>query len=84
MRLWPAPVRHSSYSWESAHFPEIVTALIANGLDPATPCALVADATLASQRVVRSTLADVVDDTKAADIGAPAVTVIGAVAGLEP
>lgn len=64
--------------------PEIVMALIANGLDPATPCAVVADATLASQRVVRSTLADVVDDTKAADIGAPAVTVIGAVAGLEP
>ncbi|EHK87476.1 uroporphyrinogen-III C-methyltransferase [Saccharomonospora azurea] len=64
--------------------PEIVTALVSGGLDPATPCAVVADATLASQRVVRSSLAQIVDDATAAGIGAPAVTVIGAVAGLEP
>lgn len=64
--------------------PEIVKALIAGGLDPATPCAVVADATLPSQRVVRSTLTGVVADATAAGIGAPAVAVIGAVAALTP
>ncbi len=62
--------------------PDIVAALVAGGLDPATPCALVADATLASQQVVRSTLADIAAEAKAAGIGAPAVAVIGAVAAL--
>ncbi len=64
--------------------PDIVGALVDGGLDVTTPCALVADASLATQRTVRSTLAHVVADAAAAGIGAPAVAVIGHVAALEP
>ncbi|WP_242686328.1 uroporphyrinogen-III C-methyltransferase [Aeromicrobium sp. IC_218] len=64
--------------------PAIVDALVEGGLAADTPCALVADASLASQRVVRSTLADAVADATAAGVGAPAVAVIGHVAALEP
>jgi uroporphyrin-III C-methyltransferase len=64
--------------------PAIVDALVEGGLAPDTPCALVADASLASQRVVRSTLAAAVADAAAAGVGAPAVAVIGHVAALEP
>ncbi|WP_245532127.1 uroporphyrinogen-III C-methyltransferase [Aeromicrobium massiliense] len=64
--------------------PAIVAALVDGGLAADTPCALVADASLASQRVVRSTLADAVADATAAGVGAPAVAVIGHVAALEP
>lgn len=64
--------------------PAIVDALIAGGLAGTTPCALVADASLASQRVVRSTLDHAVLDASTAGIGAPAVAVIGHVAALEP
>jgi uroporphyrin-III C-methyltransferase len=64
--------------------PAIVDALVGGGLAADTPCALVADASLASQRVVRSTLADAVADASAAGVGAPAVAVIGHVAALEP
>lgn len=59
----------------------ICTGLVGYGMDPATPAATVADAGLPSQRVVRSTLADLPAVVEAAGIGSPAVTVIGAVAG---
>ncbi|MEE3920340.1 uroporphyrinogen-III C-methyltransferase [Micromonospora sp. BRA006-A] len=62
----------------------IADALVAAGLDRNTPCAVVADAASAGQRVLRSTLADVVADTAEAGIGAPAVTVIGHVVALGP
>lgn len=62
----------------------IADALVAAGLDRDTPCAVVADAASAGQRVLRSTLADVVADTAEAGIGAPAVTVIGHVVALGP
>ena len=62
----------------------IADALVAAGLDRNTPCAVVADAATAGQRVLRSTLADVVADTAEAGIGAPAVTVIGHVVALGP
>lgn len=64
--------------------PAIVEALIEGGLDEATPCALVSDASLPSQRVVRSTLRDAAADAAASGIGAPAVAVVGHVAALEP
>ncbi|OEU96213.1 uroporphyrinogen-III C-methyltransferase [Streptomyces oceani] len=62
--------------------PEIVKSLVAAGVDRTTPCAVVADATLAAQRTVRSTLGEVVADADAAGLRAPTVTIIGAVAGL--
>ncbi|WOP20200.1 uroporphyrinogen-III C-methyltransferase [Raineyella sp. LH-20] len=61
----------------------ICTRLLADGMDPALPAATIADAGLAGQRVVRSTLAALPDAVEAAGIGSPAVTVIGAVAGGE-
>lgn len=64
--------------------PAIAEALVEGGLDGATPCALVADASLPSQRSLRTTLAKAATESAAAGIGAPAVAVIGHVAALEP
>jgi uroporphyrin-III C-methyltransferase len=61
---------------------EICSALIAGGLDPATPAAVVADGSLPSQRAVRATLATIGATASAAGLGAPAVAVIGAVVGI--
>ncbi|MGE9808686.1 MULTISPECIES: uroporphyrinogen-III C-methyltransferase [unclassified Janibacter] len=55
----------------------IVTRLIAAGMDPATPAASVADGGLPTQRVARATLATLPAAADAADVSAPAVTVIG-------
>nr|WP_228489255.1 uroporphyrinogen-III C-methyltransferase [Raineyella fluvialis] len=61
----------------------ICARLLADGMDPTTPAATIADAGLASQRVVRSTLGELPDAVAEASVGSPAVTVIGAVAGDE-
>ena len=61
----------------------ITEALVSGGLDPATPAAVVADGTLPSQRVVRADVATIAAAAREAGIGAPAVAVIGAVAGLD-
>ena len=58
--------------------------LVAHGLPPATPAAVVQDATLPSQRQVTATLATLPSLARAADIGPPALIVIGAVVGLHP
>ena len=58
----------------------ICAALVDGGLDPETPAAVIADGTMPSQRVVRATLATI--DEAAADLGAPAVAVIGDVADI--
>lgn len=60
--------------------PAIAEALVAGGLDPATPAAVVADAARPSQEVVRGTVSTIDAVATAAGIGAPAVAVIGAVA----
>ncbi|KAA1395404.1 uroporphyrinogen-III C-methyltransferase [Aeromicrobium ginsengisoli] len=59
----------------------ICAALVDGGLDPETPAAVIADGTLPSQQVVRATLATIAE--AAADLGAPAVAVIGEVADIE-
>jgi siroheme synthase len=58
--------------------------LMSNGMNPETPAATIADGTLPSQRVVRSTLLDISLATAAAGIRPPAVTVIGSVAAFDP
>ncbi|NRQ48653.1 uroporphyrinogen-III C-methyltransferase [Aeromicrobium sp. YC3-14] len=58
----------------------ICAALVAGGLDPDTPAAVVADGSLPSQRVVRATLATIDGAAVEAGIGAPAVAVVGDVA----
>ena len=62
----------------------IAAELIRHGLDPRTPAATIADGTLPSQHLVRSTLAEISAATEAAGIRPPAVTVIGSVAAFDP
>lgn len=59
----------------------ITTELHDQGLPAQTPAATIGDAGLPSQRVIRGTLDDIADLTRRAEITAPAITVIGAVAG---
>ncbi len=55
----------------------ISTALIAGGLSPETPAAVIASATTVEQKVLVSTLAGIADDTRAAALSAPAIVLIG-------
>lgn len=66
-----------------ATLPAITEALLEHGMDPDTPAAGIADAGMASMQTARGTVATIAADSVAAGIGAPAVTVIGAVAGLD-
>ncbi|MGQ0774681.1 MAG: uroporphyrinogen-III C-methyltransferase [Pseudonocardiales bacterium] len=56
--------------------------LIAHGRPSDTPVAVIADGTLRTQRVVRSTLAQVAADVAAAGIRPPAIVVVGPVVGV--
>ena len=67
-----------------ANLAAISDALIAAGMDPATPAATIADAGHPGQRAVRAGLADIAEVTRAAGLAAPAVTVIGSVAAFDP
>lgn len=60
----------------------ICTALVDGGLDPATPAAVIADAAMPSQRMVRGTVTDIDDVARDAGLGAPAVAVVGRVADI--
>lgn len=62
--------------------PEIAAALLNHGVDPATPVVAVQDGGSPSQRVTRAALADAADTMRQAGVTAPAVIVIGAVAGI--
>ncbi|MET3803804.1 uroporphyrin-III C-methyltransferase [Nakamurella sp. UYEF19] len=67
-----------------ANLPTISATLIEAGMDPATPAATVADAGHPGQRSVRASVADIARVTSEAGISAPAVTIIGSVAGFDP
>jgi len=54
--------------------------LIAAGMSPATPVAVIAHATRPEQRGLRTTLACFVEDARAADLASPAIIVVGTVA----
>lgn len=56
--------------------------LICSGRPADTPVAVIADGTTRTQRMLRSTLADVADDVAEVGIGPPAIVVIGDVAAL--
>ena len=62
--------------------PEIAAALLADGLDPATPVVAIQDGGLPSQRVSRSPLSAAADMMVREQVTAPAVVVIGAVAAV--
>ena len=63
-----------------ANLRAIVDALIAAGRAMTTPAAIVQNASLPDQRVVRTTLANLADDAAREQIEPPAVVIIGAVA----
>jgi uroporphyrinogen III methyltransferase/synthase len=60
----------------------IAERLIAGGLDPATPAAVIAQGTRPSQRTVTGTLATIARDAERAELGTPALAVIGSVVAL--
>jgi len=62
----------------------IADELIAHGLDPATPAAVVHRASLPEERVVRARLDQLAAAAERDGIGAPAVVVIGHVVGVLP
>ncbi len=59
----------------------LVSRLLAAGLDPDTPAAVIQWATLGRQTVVRSGLSDLVSSVESAGVGSPAIIIIGKVAG---
>ncbi|CRK58559.1 Siroheme synthase / Precorrin-2 oxidase / Sirohydrochlorin ferrochelatase / Uroporphyrinogen-III methyltransferase [Alloactinosynnema sp. L-07] len=61
---------------------QFATTLIKGGREGSTPVAVIQEGTTRNQRVLRSTLAEVAADVAAQGIRPPAVTIIGAVAGL--
>ncbi|WP_083454831.1 uroporphyrinogen-III C-methyltransferase, partial [Nostocoides japonicum] len=63
-----------------ATLPDQVTRLLAAGADPHTPVAVIENATLPAQRVVRAPLSGVVAAADECAVRAPAVVVIGRVA----
>lgn len=67
-----------------ANLDAISRALIDGGMDADTPAAVIADGSLPSQREIRAPLRAIAAAARAAEIGPPATTVIGAVAGFVP
>ena len=65
-----------------ATLPAITAELVTQGLAPDTPALTVTEAGLPGQRAVSGTVSDVAARGEAAGVRAPAVTVIGQVAGL--
>ena len=65
-----------------AHLPGIVESLVAGGMNAATSACAIQNGTLASQRSVVTTLAQLQQAVADADIGSPAIIVIGDVVSL--
>jgi uroporphyrinogen III methyltransferase/synthase len=57
--------------------PNVVHELLASGLDPKTPAALIHRGSTSAQRVVKSTVSELPDAVRDADVGPPALFVIG-------
>lgn len=66
-----------------ATLPLVCAGLIARGMAPDTPAAIIADASLPTMRVVRASVSTLPAQAAEAGIRAPAITVIGAVAALD-
>ena len=65
-----------------ANLQRIAKRLLEEGRSPETPCALIEKGTLPGQKVVQGNLANIFNDSKAQDIKAPAVFVVGGVVNL--
>lgn len=62
--------------------PIISEKLIEHGLDPSTPAALIENGTTKDQRVIETTVADLVDAQKEVKAGAPMMLIVGGVVAL--
>jgi uroporphyrin-III C-methyltransferase len=60
-----------------ARLPQIVERLLVHGRDEATPAAIIENGTLATERVVVSTLGRLVEDARTAAVQPPAILVVG-------
>ena len=65
-----------------AGLPELARQLVAHGLPPSTPAAVVQDGTLPTQRVVRGTLPSLPNDVAAAGLAPPTLVIVGEVVSL--
>ncbi|MCC7252001.1 uroporphyrinogen-III C-methyltransferase [Hyphomicrobium sp.] len=65
-----------------AQLEEIVAAFLRGGMSPETPAAVISHATSDDERIVDTRLADLVAATRADHVEAPAIIVVGAIAGL--
>lgn len=65
------------------HLEEICGGLLQGGKSPETPAAVISRGATEKQRVVRAKLGKLTEETKKADLQAPAVIVIGETAGME-
>ena len=61
---------------------EILSQLVAHGMAPSTPAALVEKATLENQRVIQGTISDLAEQVAAAGVGGPTILIVGEVVGL--
>ena len=66
-----------------AHIGDIATRLMDGGLAGDTPVAIIADASLPTQRSLTTILEKAAEDMAEAEINPPAITVVGDVAGLD-
>jgi siroheme synthase len=60
----------------------IAEKLLEEGKSPETPCVLIEKGTLPGQKVIQGNLANIVENSKAKDVKAPAVFVVGEVVNL--
>ena len=63
--------------------PQIAAGLLAGGLPPQTPAAVLSGGNAPHPAAVRASLGEITDAARAADVEAPAVIVVGDVAGME-
>jgi uroporphyrinogen III methyltransferase/synthase len=66
----------------TANLREISAKLVENGLPESTPAAVIQDGTRPTQRTVLATLGTIAGDAERAQLAAPAIVIIGSVAGL--
>ena len=81
-RFFANPRTPSSSTWASPSWPRIVARLRAAGALAEHPAALIEQATLPGQRVLRGTLADIGALASAQQVAPPALLIVGAVAAL--
>ncbi|HTW75969.1 MAG TPA: siroheme synthase CysG [Steroidobacteraceae bacterium] len=79
-RALAAPLQTVVVYMGVAQLPRIVERLLAHGAPAARAAAIVEQATLPAERVIAGTLATIVQQARAAQVGAPALLIVGEVA----